>query len=128
MSALAAVADLETRLGTVLEGADLARAQAALDDVSVEVLSVSGADWDDQSVPGVVRVVVLAAAKRIFQNPQGLAGEQLGEYSWRLPGNVAGTTLTDDERRTVQTAVGIKSVGSIQLRLPVDHIVNLRSG
>lgn len=128
MTALAAVADLEIRLGTVLEGTDLARAQAALEDVSVEVLAVAGTDWDDQSVPDIVRVIVLTAAKRIFSNPQGLAGEQLGEYSWRLPGGVAGTTLTDDECRKVITAAGLSTVGSAQVRLPDNHIVNLRSG
>lgn len=127
MTALAAVADLEARLGVgedSLADTELARAQAALDDVSAEVLHITGASWTDSDVPDVVVRVVLAAAKRIFLNPQDYSFEQAGDYSWRANTAGAGELLADSERARIMEAAGLYAVGSTQTPLPDDHFIN----
>lgn len=127
MTALAAVSQLEARIGVVegsLAGVDLARAQAAIDDVSAEVLYIGDSTWTDETAPAVVVRVVLAAAKRIFLNPQGLASEQAGDYAWRAA-NAGGDILTPAESERVRDAAGVADVFTTRTALPDDHIVNL---
>lgn len=123
MTALATAEELRVRVGAgVFSDADTDRAEAALEDVSAEVLHITGADWDVDDVPSVVRTVVLAAAKRIWVNPSGLEYEQAGDYSWRAA--AADGLLTATEVGRVLEAVGDFSVGSITTPLPDDHIIN----
>lgn len=128
MTVLAAVGALEVRLGYVegsLAGADLARAQAALDDVSAEVLDIAETVWTADTVPASVVRVVLAAAKRIYLNPQDLSSEQAGDYSWRA--NVrGGDLLTPGETDRVKAAAGVADTWTTKTALPEDHIINMR--
>lgn len=128
MTALAAVSALEVRLGYdqgSLAGVDLARAQAALDDVSAEVLDIADTDWTTDTVPASVVRVVLAAAKRIYLNPQDLSSEQAGDYSWRA--NVrGGDLLTPSEVDRVKTAAGVADTWTTRTALPDEHPINWR--
>jgi len=127
---LATIAELEARLGVdegSLVGAELARAQAALEDVSTDVLDIAGKSWVEVDVPGGVRRVVLAAAKRIVENPQGLASEQAGEYGWRRSTSQTGDLLLPAERARVLQAAGMSGAYSVRTPLPDDHIINLQS-
>jgi hypothetical protein len=121
---LAIVADLENRLGVPegsLEGADLARAKAALDDASALVRAEAGRDWiDDEGnavAPAAVVTVVLRASAREYQNPRGFSSELLGEYQYQTR-QTSGVYLTDDERRIVKVSSGWAGTGSIRTPSP----------
>lgn len=90
---LASVEELEIRVGTTFSAADEARAVGILDDVSGIARRTARKTWLDEDenledVPADVVAVVLAAARRLFVNPNGFASEQDGDYSYRLPADV----------------------------------------
>jgi len=118
---LASIAAFEKRLGLApgsLQGADLARAEAALEDASALVRSVAGRDWVDEdgvtiTAPATVIVITLLAAKRAFLNPRGFSYEQTGPFSYQLPRDQTGLMLTEDEKRVIREAAGRYGVGTI---------------
>jgi hypothetical protein len=90
---LASVDDLQIRVGTTFSGDDETRATGILDDVSGIARRIARKTWLDEDddledVPADVIAVVLAAARRLFVNPNGFASEQDGDYSYRLPADV----------------------------------------
>ena len=118
------VAALERRLGIPegsLEDEDLARAIDALDDASTLALAEVGplvaARWE-ANAPKIVRVVVLKAARREYENPSGLAQETLGEHT---VGNTqtSGVYLTAVEVAQIRRASSGRSGGRVaSLRTP----------
>jgi hypothetical protein len=109
LPALAVVADLEVRLGLdegTLAGADLLRAQAALDDVSSEVRDEAKRTFLDDdgelaAVPDAVVRVVLAASKRIYLNPEAALSTTVGPFARQLSKDGVGAYLTDVEKAIV---------------------------
>lgn len=88
--ALATVAALEARLGVplgTLTGADLAKAQADLEDASNLVRAETGRSWLDDAgapnAPGPVVTVVLRATLRCYRNPEEYTSETEDGYTWR---------------------------------------------
>lgn len=109
LPALATVVDLARRtLGDpdgIVEGTpDHVRASVALEDASSAAREAAGdlAAWPDAlDVPHPVVRVVLAAARRWWENPEAYTGESLGDsitYSRKAEG--LAVELTDAERRT----------------------------
>ncbi|BCJ41670.1 hypothetical protein GCM10010168_53320 [Actinoplanes ianthinogenes] len=107
---LATVEALTVRLGgEALAGADLARARAALDDVSALVRLEAGVDWvaaDAATItaPAAVVAVVLAAALRGYRNPDGFQSESVGSYSYQYAQGSTSAYLSDAEIRIVKAA------------------------
>jgi len=120
---------LETRLGLPegeLVDEDLKRATAALEDATTlaldEVSATRAAVWE-LDAPRVVRLVVLKAARREYENPQGLTQETLGEH---MIGNsqTSGVYLTAAEVakiRRVSTGRSGGFVGSVRLGSAYGH-------
>lgn len=118
-----AVGLLEARLGVpagTLEGEDLVRAQAALDDAATlalaEVSDTKAAAWT-LDAPKVVVLVVLKAARREYENPRGLEQESLGEHSVGLT-DTSGVYLTAREIAQVRRAATVRRggfVGSVRI-------------
>jgi hypothetical protein len=107
---LASVAALETRLGIdpgSLTGTDLARAGEALADVSTLVRVEAGSDFLSAPIPPAIVTVVLQASLRVYRNPEGLSGEQVGEYSWQQYGksSPSGVYLSEDEKDVIAKAM-----------------------
>lgn len=123
LKSLADVAAIELRLGFetgTLQGPDLARAQAALDDASALVRAEAGKSWVDTdgttiTAPAQVLTIVVKAALREFKNPDGFSSEQMGDYSYRTD-HTGGVYLTDDERRIVRQAAGAGAYGAWTVR------------
>lgn len=119
LPAFATVGDLiERRPGGVSEG-DRARAQAALDDASALIRAEVGADWldpDDSlrlavNVPGIFLSVACSAARRAFDNPDGLQSEQLASgYQAAYANSSSDVYLTAAERRVIRKAAGISTL------------------
>lgn len=110
------VSALERRLRVEegsLDGEDLAAAEDALADatalVLAEVSATRATAWKTD-VPDVVRLVVLKAARREFENPQGIAQETLGDHTI---GNseTSGVYLTAREIAQVRRAATGRSGG-----------------
>lgn len=115
---------LERRLGLTvgsLEAEDKARAEDALEDATVlaldEVAPLIAEQWEIDAPP-VVRVVVLKAAKREYDNPRGLETEALGEHSVGIS-ETSGVYLTGREVAKIRRAATGRSggfVGSVRIR------------
>lgn len=115
---LASVAQLEARLGEPpgsLAGEDLARATACLEDASAVILSLGDPDWTAETIPVAAQVVVLRLARRMWDNPEGLSYEALGDH---VTTRAAATSLLlPDEQRLVLGAAGF-AVGVYSVYTP----------
>lgn len=126
LKTLADVSALELRLGLEigsLQGADLARAKASLEDASALVRAEAGKPWlegDVVTAPAQVLTVVIKASIREFKNPDGFTSEQMGDYSYRTD-NVGGVYLTEEERRIVRDAAGSAAHGAWDVRIPSSY-------
>ena len=76
-------------------------------------VSVTTAESVYLPVPGMVVIVCCEAVRRAYDNPQGLTGETVGNYSWR--GSVAGGSvyLTADEQRAIRKLVHQRGAFSV---------------
>lgn len=104
---LSEVSDLEVRLRRTLEGEEIAAAAAALADASSLARAEGRQDWwtaeGGLTVPDAVVTVVLAAAKRVFGNPDGLISETVGPFTRRRSDESAsGVYLTETEKAIVR--------------------------
>lgn len=110
LAALATVHELEARLGldpSTLADADLARAQAALDDVSALVRYETNRDFVDgagvPNAPAVVVRIVLGAALRNYRNPDGEIVQGTGPFTRTLKAAEVSALLTDAEKSILRT-------------------------
>lgn len=129
---LVQVSDLEVRLRVPvgsLSGADLAFAQQTIEGASALVRAASDRDWVDDAgnltVPASLQRVALESAFRGYNNPDGVAGENFGVYSYNLPQGGATISLTKAEERTCEKVAasfrtressGGNFVGSMKIR------------
>ncbi|MDN4479904.1 hypothetical protein [Demequina muriae] len=100
---------LATRLGLLLSdlsGVERARASAALADATAlaldEVAPHVAADWS-LGAPASVHVIILKAARREYENPQGLRSETVGEHGVTIA-FASGVYLTEPEKRSIRRA------------------------
>lgn len=116
------VSALLTRIGldpSELSSAELARAEAALEDATALALAEapeSVADkWRADGPPAVVRTVILKSARREFENPRQLNQEQLGEHMVGISAT-SGVYLTPSELSLIQREArgSLQFVGSIR--------------
>lgn len=112
------VSALEARLGLPagsLEGEELTRAEAALDDAATlalaEVSTTKSTLWATDA-PKVVVLVVLKAARREFENPRGMETESLGEHSVGLT-DTSGVYLTAREIAQIRRAASGRAGGFV---------------
>lgn len=112
------VSDLEVRLRVAvgsLTGADLAYAQACIEDASALVRAASDRDWTDDAgavnAPASILTVTRQAALRGYRNPDGVAGENFGVYSYNLPQGETGLGLTKEEVETCEKVAASYSGG-----------------
>jgi hypothetical protein len=128
---LTTVDALEVRLKVPtgsLSGADLDYAGACIADASALVRAASERDWVDDAgaldVPASLVTVALQAALRGYRNPDGVAGENFGVYSYNLPQGETSVALTKSEVATCEKVAatfaaqqrGGNFVGSMTIR------------
>lgn len=79
-------------------------------------VSVTTAESVYLPVPDVVVSICCEAVRRAYDNPQGLTGETVGNYTWRGSGGNGGSLyLTPREQRTLRKIAGKLGVGTIGL-------------
>ena len=107
--AVATVAALALRIPGGIELADHPSAGALLDDVTAFLAAETGLDLDE-AVPGLVKTVGLAVAKRAWLNREELDTETIGGYA-RTRAWKPGIWLTTQESRMLAKATGSTSGG-----------------
>jgi len=117
MAALTTIAQFEIRYGQNITGDDINRVSALIDDASAIVLDVADltTDWTAATLPAVVLPVLCEVVRRAFDNPSGLSGETIGDYTWRGGAASSGVYLTTEEKRTVRRAASKLGVVSLDL-------------
>lgn len=140
LPALARIEDLAVRLGVAGDEIDDARAQAALDDASTLVRAEVNKTWvvdiladpvvllPEAEIPDIVGFVVLAAAKRGYENPSGITQKTAGDVSMTFAARPQSAVyLTDDERALLNSAVfpstsGLHTVATYRGDLACDTV------
>lgn len=111
---LATLQELEARVPGGIPTGDEARAEAALMDASALIRQVAKVDWlDDEgaldaaSIPDEVVVICLAAAKRVFVNPDGVTQQGIdgAVVSYGSTSSID-VYLTKAEKSSIREAVG----------------------
>ncbi|MEU7905882.1 hypothetical protein [Actinoplanes sp. NPDC049118] len=106
---IATVSDLVERLDWQLDDDELRIAAGALEDAS-DLARSYGRDWDAESVPRLVRTLVLKACRRYMSNPNGYTQSRAGDETlgWNdAAGENAGTVyFTDDEQKLLRGLAG----------------------
>lgn len=118
------LSELERRLGMeagTLEGADKGRAESTLEDATAmalaEVPPAVAKRWMENGAPTAVVVVILKAARREFENPQGLYQETVGEHSMGVT-TATGLYLTAEEKSQLAKAASGKAGFTGTVRTP----------
>lgn len=117
--------DFQIRYENTVAAADEERVAVLLEDACALAADIIGSTYADGSgieVPGAITATVCAAVRRAFENPTGLQGETIGDYTWRV--GYTGTTgsassglyFTTGEARVMRRAAGKSAVGTIQLQ------------
>jgi hypothetical protein len=119
--------EFQVRYENTVAPADEERVAAFLEDACALVSDIVGATvtaaWDEDgsgtAAPGGIVAAVCAAARRAYDNPGGLQGETIGDYSWRAGSAGVGASLgvyfTPAEVRQIRRAAGLSGVGTIEL-------------
>jgi len=116
--------EFQVRYENTIPAADEERVGALLDDACALAADITGATYAvGDAVPGVITATVCTAVLRAYDNPSGLAGETIGDYSWR-GASVAGAGayfgsglyFTPAEERIMRRAAGKLSVGTLELQ------------
>ena len=113
---LAQLPDLEVRMGHL---GDVGAAVAALEDASSLIHLVSQRAWINEdgdlvdSVPGVARTICCAVARRVLQNPEGLSGESVVNYSAQYSNASTDVYLTKSEVKRIRQAAGLAGLSAI---------------
>lgn len=118
LPAFAALEQFAARLPGGIDAADETRAQAALDDASALIRLEAGKTWTtddelDDDVPDIILTVCVAAARRAFNNPDGVRSESTGSYSVSLADSSGDVYLTKAERGHVRRAAGRTGVWAL---------------
>jgi hypothetical protein len=116
MASLATLDELKNRLDWVLDAQEETVATSALEDAS-NLVRGYGLNWSPTNVPPVIKSIVLASARRLMVNVQGLTVSRAGDETlgWSDLGDKAGSVyLTTDERQIISgIARGSQSLTSV---------------
>ena len=117
--------DFQVRYENTVPAADEERVAVLLEDacaIAADIIGSTYADGSGSEVPGAIVVTVCAAVRRAFENPTGLQGETIGDYTWRVgytgtrSSASSGVYFTPAEARIMRRAAGRSAVGSVELR------------
>lgn len=115
------IEEFSVRYENTVPAADVARVEALLADACDLAADIIGRTYPEGSgseVPSIIVSKVCEAVRRAYDNPSGLQGETIGDYSWRGGGGGStspGVYFTAAEERVMRRAAGRSAAGSIQL-------------
>ena len=104
----------EVRYGAPISDQD--RVEALLEDACAQVEDIAGESYTEDNIPAAIVGVVVTAVRRAFDNPGGLIGETIGNYTWQAGrSSGAGVYFTPQELKIIRRAAGKMSVSSLTL-------------
>lgn len=125
---LITIAELQARTGKTYADAELAKAEALIDDASALVRQIAETDFHDDSdeldLPEAVRPVVVSMVRRALEVPAGaaagLTGEQIGAFGWQANASggsqpAASIYATRREIGIIRTAAGVSPMKSLSV-------------
>jgi len=117
------------RYENTIPAADEARVGALLDDACALAADITGTTYAvGNEVPGTITATVCNAVRRALENPLGLGGETIGDYSWRVSAASSGVYFTTEEKRDMRRAAGKSSVGTLELQGMLPDTIDAGSG
>lgn len=122
MSAFASINDFRLRYGGSVPTADVARIDMLLADASTLIREAVDDDYLDDVFPDLFTIICVEAARRAYDNPQGLTGETIGNYTWRGSGSGGALFLTAAELKAVRKAAGKTGARSVTLSNDLPYV------
>jgi len=113
--------EFSLRYENTVPAGDVARVEALLSDacdLAADIIGKTYAEGSGSEVPSIITAKVCEAVRRAYENPSGLQGETIGDYSWRgaSAGSASiGVYFTPAESRIMRRAAGRSAAGAIQL-------------
>lgn len=120
LPAFASVIDFESRYSGSVPAVDVYRVDTLLSDASTLIREVAGDDYVDdddalETFPALFVIVCCEAARRAYDNPQGLTGETVGNYTWRGSTSGGSVYLTPGEAKRIRKAAGRMGAVSVTM-------------
>lgn len=122
MSSFVSFADFQLRYENTVPAADEERVAVFLEDACALAEEIADTSYEGVSgVPTTIVSVVCKAVRRAYENPDGLQGETIGDYSWRMGytgmanSENAGLYYTRSEERILKRAAARATVGTLEL-------------
>lgn len=117
LPALVSTDDLAARVGPIPDS-EQARAASCIADATALVVAEVGAKalaWTADVVPVEVPAVILAAAGRVYRNPEGLVSQTVGPLSESRSPTSVSAYLTEYERQLVRRAAGKSGLATVRV-------------
>lgn len=122
--------DFQLRYENALPAADEERVAVLLEDacdLAADIIGRSYPETSGNEVPSIIIAKVCEAVRRAYENPSGLQGETIGDYTWRGSsvgvGAALGIYFTPAESRIMRRAAGRSAAGSIDLETDLAQAV-----
>lgn len=114
--------DFRLRYENAVPAADEERVAVFLDDACALAEEVTGTSYEGASgVPTTIVATICKAVRRAYENPDGLQGETIGDYTWRVGytgmagSETSGLYFTPGEARIMRRAATRSGVGTLEL-------------
>jgi hypothetical protein len=114
--------DFQLRYENSVPASDQERVAVFLEDACALVEEIADVSYEGASgIPTTIVSVVCRAVRRAYENPDGLQGETIGDYSWRMGytgtanSENSGVYFTRSEERIIKRASARASVGSLEV-------------
>lgn len=113
--------DFQLRYENTVPAADEERVAVLLEDacdLAADIIGRTYADGSGSEAPSIIIAKVCEAVRRAFDNPSGLQGETIGDYTWRgasVGSASVGIYFTPAESRIMRRAAGRSGAGAIEL-------------
>lgn len=117
--------EFQVRYENTVPAADEERVGALLDDACALAADITGTTYAGvlvdlvlvfPPVPGAITATVCTAVRRGYENPLGLRGETIGDYSYSVSAASSGVYFTPEEKRDMRRAAGKSGVGTLELQ------------
>lgn len=116
MAAMATTSEVQAWLADEMDEADLRECTGALETLSDEARALGLSSWDETTVPGAIKRLVIKACVRYMKNYEGYVQSRAGDETlgWTDLGDKAGSPyFTDAEKASIRKDAGASTLQSV---------------